>query len=144
MADNILKGIKQRRGEKTIVLVGNLHARTDRAERGDVSYDYMAKHLVGSDMMTFDTTFSGGSGWNCQGPSPADCGANRFGGNYHKDSRLFTSSEFEIILNDDPNISDVKKGHYSPKAFNGIIHLGEVLASPPANPDGREKFEVSQ
>lgn len=34
--------------------------------------------------------------------------------------------------------------HYSSDVVDGVVHMGSVTASPPANPDGREKLEMSE
>ena len=143
MADAILSGIEQSGAEKTIVLVGNLHARTDRANRGDVVYDYMAKHLVGHGLMTLDTIHTGGTAWNCRGYSIADCQEYE-SRSYYKDGHpLANSEDVEILLNGDERLQNIR-GHYSPNVFHGAIHLGKVSASHPANPDGRDVLEVDQ
>ncbi len=143
MASAILKSVEKNQAEKTIVLVGNLHARTDKAQRGDVSYDYMAKHLVGHGLMTFDTIHAGGTSWNCRGYSITDCKEYKSGGYYKTGHSLIESDEFEILLNGDERLQNIR-GHYSPDVFHGAIHLGKVSASSPANPDGRQELKEDE
>lgn len=142
MADNILKDTQENKSDKTIVLVGNFHARTDRREYKDISYDFMAKHLMGHNMMTFDSAYAAGDGWNCRGHTPDACRAHKTSGVYKPDSPLNTDSEFKIFFNGDPMIEHIARSPYSPDVFDGVIHLGPVSASPPANVDGRDPFEA--
>ncbi len=143
MADNILQGIEYNRPEKTIVLTGNLHARTDKSLRANMTYDYMASHLTEFDMMTFDTGHNGGSSWHCRSPSVKDCKEYKSGSRYKDGNTLLSSEDFEILLNGDERLMDIR-GRYSPDVFDGIIHLGTVEASPPANMDGRDNVEDTE
>ena len=74
MADNILAA--RRAGETTIVLVGNLHARTVPGAPWDPKVVWMSVFLRDSEpqLLTLDTRYTAGEAWICSGPKPEDCG----------------------------------------------------------------------
>lgn len=94
----------------TIVLVGNLHARSTTFDPGGQnSFDPMAMHLPQKSTLSLLAISSGGEAWNCR----LDCGPARTDG-----SPDGASSRVEIR-------SDIRAG------YDGVVAIGPISASPP-------------
>ncbi len=136
MAENIIQGSMGR--GKTIALVGNLHARRARRDRGSRIYDYMATHMPPPQTMTFSIVHRGGTSWNCRGPKPKDCGEHKIGSYVEAESLLGKTDEFRMIYNaNETAITPFIGRAYNTKWYDGVIYIGAATASPPANLEGR-------
>ncbi|MDB2437187.1 hypothetical protein N9W89_00605 [Hellea sp.] len=139
MAENIL--VSSQSAQKTIALVGNLHARRDRRERGTSSYDLMAKHMPAPYTSSFFIVHKGGTAWNCRSGKPEDCKQYKSGAYVGADSDLAKSEILQIMYNEDEaEIAPFIGRQYQKDWYDGVIYVGDVTASPPANRDGRVPY----
>ncbi len=139
MAENILKSSET--AHKTIVLVGNLHARRYRLEANNLSYDLMAKHMPAPYTASFFIAHNGGTSWSCRGPQPKDCMQYKSGSYLDANSELAKLSVPRIISNDNEvEILPFIGRQYKKEWYDGVIYVGAVTASPPANADGRVPY----
>lgn len=104
---------------RTLVLVGNSHARLTEVNFRDESYLPMAAHLPSDTTVTLYIVGNGGSSWNCQRGSDGEiaCAEHPVG----SPPRPFERSvELEPIMDG---------------AYSGVLGIGgDYSASPPANP----------
>ena len=136
MAENIL--VSAQSAQKTIVLVGNLHARRYRYERGSSSYELMAKHMPAPYTSSFFIVHKGGTTWNCRGPKPKDCKQHKSGTYVSADDELARTDIPTFIFNDnEEKIKPFIGRQYEKEWYDGVIYVGGVTASPPANAAGR-------
>lgn len=114
MARNILSAMKESSEAVYLVLVGNLHARTNSERR-------MGWHLARGckDMVSLNVGHSGGTAWlwTSEGRGPTSIGGRDSG------SERF----IERFSAPDEN------------GYDGIFHIGTVTASPPAKASGNSK-----
>lgn len=137
MATNILDGSKAFGSEKTIVLVGNYHAKRTSNTFGNSNYELMAKHMPTPETISLNTVFISETSWNCKGVSPADCGSSDTGGRIKADSKIANLGAFTILLNGEELIRDYPWWQKDKDIYDGIAFVGAVSMSPPANKDGR-------
>ena len=124
--------------DKTIVLVGNFHARRGRFEFKNISYEHMAQHMPPPNTLTFNVVYRSGTSWSCRGPEPSDCKEYKIGGVVNPNSSLGQSDEFRIIYNaDEDEIAPFAGVRYRKNWYDGVVYVGSATASPPANLDAR-------
>lgn len=139
MAENVLSKVDNY--DKIIGLVGSVHARRAHYKRGQLSYDLMAFHMPLPESLTFKVVSNGGTAWNCRGPEPEDCGAYPSEASVDPKSALASTTGFSILLNNNSYIRDVKDRYFKPDWYDGVVYVGDVTASPPANVLGRKPYE---
>ena len=93
--------------------MGNLHAGTTPIARWGGGLP-AAAHLSPKDTITLLAASSGGTAWNCQGATPDACKASPTRGTE-------TGSARGVVL-----------GPQRDGAYDGLLSLGPVTASPPA------------
>lgn len=139
MARNILNRSEAAKADKTIVLVGNLHALRSHVKFGELDYPAMAAHMPSPKTLTLNAITQGGLAWNCIGATSADCGPHPTGPQVNPESDLAKSDVFTIMLGHGrerlPNISPRS---YKPDNYDGVVYVGTATASPPANEKLRE------
>lgn len=122
MSEKILEVSKH--GEKTIVLVGNMHAKRGKASwPGQAEYDAAATHLLETDAITFDARYLSGTSWTClmgEAGEGNKCGENEIRGFEVKNE--YVKPEYSQGIAIDPNL----------KNYNGTFFVGKITASPPA------------
>ena len=142
MAKRIVEGSEKVDADKTIVLVGSLHARKGHFSFREMEYDLMAIHLPENQTETYLGVHTGGTSWSCRGPEPDDCGQYEVKGHIELDSKMGRDETFMVVKNDSSDIIDLlDPSYYQTEWYDGIIYLGAATASPPANKDGRIPFE---
>lgn len=136
LANGILDASKGR--DKTIVLVGNVHAMRGRVGFGELKYDSMMEHLPEGRALTFNTITTPGSSWNCTG-QPTICGESP-SGSALKSAHPFAQGGFKIIKSE--TMSDnLKAGfRFGIDEYDGVAFAGQAKASPPANAENRKPF----
>lgn len=145
MAKNILSEANASGAEKTIVLVGNVHARRSNLTFGELDYPAMAAHMPSPLTWTFNTVNTGGTSWNCSGGKPSDCGISETAASISNESEIAKSNHFEILLGRGrETIPKISQRSYKPEWYDGVIYAGAATASPPANIMGRIPYEPSK
>ena len=139
LADNILAGAKA--GQKTIVLVGNIHARHGAIVFGDLNYDAMAEHLPRANTLSFNMIAMSGTGWNCQG-EPIICQENIFKGQLGLNHPLAQDGRFRILSKDEIGGTKFPKLRLDPEFYDGLVFVGPAKASPPANAENRKALNI--
>jgi hypothetical protein len=115
MAANILDARKP--GERALVLVGNLHARTLPGAPWDPNIRWMSVLLAEKEpgVVTLDSRYGEGQAWVCSGPKPSDCGARPTHGQENG-----------------PAWSVERVASQRTTGYDGVFQLGPAHASPPA------------
>ena len=128
MATNILKEANASGVDKTIVLVGNLHAKRAKNAFGSNDYDYMANHMLNPETVTLSNVYTSGKAWNCMGSPSGEtvCGESETQGNVDAASELAKTEGYAVVISETP-----------PSGYDGVFYVGSAKASPPANMDGR-------
>lgn len=121
--------------DKTIVLVGNIHARRGRVKWGELDYELMAEHLPKDKSLTFNVITTRGTSWNCSG-QPHKC-EERYSGGPITPDHAFAQDGFKIIMSEDISEEDRKMLKFDNEDYDGVIFAGQAKASPPANADNR-------
>lgn len=142
-AKNILAGSANL--EKTIVLVGNLHARRGNFKYKDKNYEHMAEHLPAPQTLTFNAVYTAGTSWSCMGPTAADCKEYESGATVDTTSGLLDTGRFAVLIgNGRESLTGVSTHSYAPDKYDGVVYTGPAKASPPANKNGRVPYEDDQ
>ncbi len=142
MAKRIVEGTEKIDADKTIVLVGSLHARKGRFSFKDMDYDLMAIHLPENRTETYLGVHTGGTSWNCRGPEPDDCGQYEVKGHTSLDSKIGRGETYMVVKKDNSDVIGLLgPPNFQTDWYDGIIYFGTATASPPANKDGRIPFE---
>lgn len=145
MAENILKEAAALNIDKTIVLVGGVHARRSNVSFGELDYPAMAVHMPAPQSLTFNTINTGGTSWNCRGPKPSDCGKSQTVASISSESKIAKSDDFEIILGlGRKTIPHVSESRYKAEWYDGVVYMGAASASPPANILGRKPYDETE
>ncbi|WP_427450098.1 hypothetical protein [Litorimonas sp. WD9-15] len=134
MAENII--VASQDHDKTIVLVGNLHASMGRWTYGDLDYTLMAAHLPRARTLTFDMVATEGTGWNCIG-QPIICGVNPYQNTIRSDHPVAVENVFRVLMKDELKTYPKTDVRFNAEDYDGLIFMGQAVASPPANADGR-------
>lgn len=113
MAQLLSKGAQAQPNARVLALMGNLHAGTAPIARWGGGLP-AAGHLSPRDTITLLAASSGGTAWNCQSETPAGCKA-------HPTRGTETGAARGVVL-----------GPQRDGAFDGLLSLGRVTASPPA------------
>ncbi len=121
MAASLVDAIEALRPAQTLVLVGNVHSRTLNGYPWDAKAAYVPLGALlrarYGDLITLDTSNSGGSAWICTSAEAKDCGAK------DQRAREMTGTVPRIVM--DPEAAP-RTGH------SGALFIGPVTASPPA------------
>lgn len=135
MAENILSFSQKNEIDKTIILVGNLHAKRAKNPFGDHDYDFMAVHMPAPETLTLSNLYGSGTSWNCLGSITGEtvCGASDTQGNVDPDSELAKTENYEIKIIQSPTAAI--------KGYDGWFYVGAANASKPANLAGRMSSE---
>lgn len=141
MAVNILSGATKTGADKTIVLVGNVHARRSNVTFGELDYPAMAANMPKPRSITLNTVSIGGTSWNCRGGKPSDCKVNKTNESISRDSKIAKTGNYTILLGEGRGVIPyVNDSYYKPEWFDGVIFVGAATASPPANLAGRVPY----
>ena len=120
MAEAVIEEVKARPGDVHLVLVGNVHSRTEHGLPWDATADYDPfARLVkasGAKLTTILGRFSGGTYWGCSSDRPSSCGPKQVG-----PQKEGAGGERELRLEGGLD------GGYA-----GVAIVGELHASPPA------------
>lgn len=102
-----------------LVLVGNLHARTERGTPWNEDFVPMGARLeaAGVEVLPLDVRHAGGSAWLCTGSSAADCGSQSVGGS----GSPRDAPALELFSEPEPETG-----------YAGALWVGAIEASPPA------------
>lgn len=131
-AENIAHAASAGDYDRVLVLVGNLHARTESVTFADTQFEPMAKHLARSGTtLTFDMRYATGAAWNCllrndatiipgmPVPNEAiDCG------NHPQIGNADFGTGWSISLN-------TAAGQSQANGYDGIFWVGPISGSPP-------------
>ena len=124
--------------DKTIVLVGNIHASRGRLTYGELDYDLMAEHLPTDKSLTFNVVTTRGTSWNCTG-QPTKCAERASGGPLTADDS-FAQGGLKIVISEDLNDALKETLRFDSSRYDGIVFAGQAKASPPANAENRQPF----
>lgn len=119
MADAILKAHQKAPKALTLVLVGNLHARTKPGAHWDPDFLFTGAYLAREvpEIISLDAAYEDGDAWVCIGAQASDCGVCKVRGNA-------------------PEAGLTRKIHLSAamdeRGFSGFYAVGALTASPPA------------
>jgi len=128
------------RSERTIVLVGNLHARYGDVSFGERTYDLMAEHLPRDRTRTFNALSAPGTVWNCIFNTKT-CESRTSGGAISIDHPITQDGRFRVLLAEELEGALGEKFRYDPSKYDGLIFVGTAIAAPPANAKGREPLD---
>lgn len=111
MATGLAGAARARPDARLLVLVGGVHASKTRIE----SWDLLpaAAHLPRAEVVALDVAQQGGQSWSCRS---ATCGPG------------------DIVSVHDPEARGVTMGAIDDGAYDGVLAVGPVTASPPARP----------
>lgn len=124
--------------DKTIVLVGMLHAMRGHRDYGELDYALMMEHLPKDQTLTFNVATSAGTVWGCVG-QPVKCGERRSSGSILPD-HPFKQDEFSIVTSDEITDDVQKLLRFDSSRYDGIVFAGQAKASPPVNAENRQPF----
>jgi hypothetical protein len=113
MAQLLSRGAQASPRARVLVLVGDLHAQKTGFSRWGGGLP-AAGHLSPKHVISLLVTTAGGTAWNCQGPTAADCKSSPVHGSA-------TSRSRGVVLS--PQMGG---------AYDGVLSVGPVTASPPA------------
>jgi len=138
MADNIVKMSKA--SNRTIVLVGNLHARFGKNTFRDNNYTLMAEYLPRDKTRTFNALSAPGTVWNCIFQNKT-CESRSSRGHVPADHPILQEERFRVLLADELEGSLGEAFGYNPSHYDGLIYMGAADAAPPANASKREPLD---
>lgn len=139
MGTNIVTAASGR--DRTIALVGNVHARKTGVSFGNLNYRAMADHMPDERTVSLVAVTGDGTSWSCRGPSPDEivCGSNNSRSQrLQSDVPVFSGPE--IILGADRESLNAEIRGFESGNYDGIVLLGAATASPPANLNNREPW----
>ena len=125
-AENIRLAREAGNYSHVVTLVGNIHARKQPFGNGDAAWEPMAMKLAPPDeVVSLIATHSGGTSWNCTVPPDFDFENEEI----TKDVLDCSGKETSGIHYGDPGFDTPAD---LPDYHDGILHVGPVTASPPA------------
>jgi len=137
MGENIVELAET--SERTIVLVGNLHARYGDIKFGELNYASMVEYLPKGRTRTFNALNAPGTIWNCIYETKA-CESHGAGGRIAADHPIAQAGQFRVLLKEELAGELGETFRYNPSHYDGLIYVGASVASPPANAEQREPF----
>ena len=142
MADKIKSSSKNAEADKTIVLVGNVHARNGKIHAAGERYRVMGDFFDPAHTVRLKAISMSGTAWNCSRSEAQElkCGETDVEGyDFESPISKALTSGYRIFLKNNPK-SEYSNSELGISAFyDGFVYVGEAIASPPANAKGRSE-----